>query len=131
MKNHATYEQMGIAALLPGMQHALEIIQGQIDHMRARLAELQGGEAAPRKVGRPKKTVNSPAAKSGWPDDPEERSREMKRRQAVAREKRAAAAKGASAKRRWAKMTVKQRREHLAKMQAGRKLPSVKMEPAA
>jgi hypothetical protein len=83
-----------------------------------------------REIGRPKKTVNSPAAKSGWPDDPEERSREMKRRLAVAREKKTAA-KGAGAKRYWDNMSVRERRERLAKMQAGRKKPSVKMEPAA
>jgi len=33
----STYAQMGMAALLPGMQHMLTLMQAQLDEMRARL----------------------------------------------------------------------------------------------
>jgi hypothetical protein len=36
------YTQMGMAALLPGMQYMIELMQAQLDEMRIKLAALQG-----------------------------------------------------------------------------------------
>ena len=78
------YAAMGMAAMLPGLQYALELMQHQLDDFRAELARLQGGEAPRAKIGRPKGSANK--AKSGWENmTAEERSAEMKRRQAVAK----------------------------------------------
>ena len=84
-----TYTQAGIAAFLPGMQHMIDLMQQQLDEARAHLARLQKpattpqparGRGRPRKSS-PRKTVSSPAksaaARSGWPSDPAERSREI------------------------------------------------------
>jgi hypothetical protein len=52
----------------------------------------------------------------GWPGTAEERSAEMKRRQAVARAK----GKKSAAQTRWERMSQRQQKAHLAKMAAGR-----------
>ena len=95
------YVRMGIAVLLPGMEHTIKVLQHQVDEMRARLAELGQGQVKRR--GRPKTVLPvvkrrgrgpgrknnpapAPAAKTaggGWPADPEERKAEMARRLAV------------------------------------------------
>ena len=53
-QNHrdATYVQMGMAALLPGMQHMLELMQAELDRMRQTLEQLQSGEVPEKKDGR-------------------------------------------------------------------------------
>jgi len=95
------------------------------------------------------------AGKNGWPADPEARSAEMRRRMAVARGEAPTKQDGIyrdsnghmikdralseHRKKLWAKMTVKQRKERLAKMAAGKvkaaktaaKVPVVKVESAA
>jgi hypothetical protein len=125
--------QMGMAALLPGMQFMIERMQAELDEMRRALGILQAGEV-PKKVGRPRKVATGA---SGWSDDPEERSREMKRRYEVRDKKRAAqgnprdkdhpnhaewVAKTAKAhKRFWKNMTPAQRKARLAAMAAGQK----------
>lgn len=94
----ALYEQMGIAALLPGMQRAYEALGAEIEQMRERLGMLQH----PAKRGRP--PVNrdeqpvavvepvkpradrggSSSQKKYWAKlTPEQRSAEMLRRQAL------------------------------------------------
>jgi hypothetical protein len=137
------YAHMGMAALLPGMMHMLDMMQRQIDEFRAR---LNGAQAQPRRVegatklGRPRKNVEAVEgrASSGWPADPEERRAEMRRRQAVAKAKRTAklhprdaAHPGHAAwvekigkvqRARWKKMTPRERNERLAKMQAGHEM---------
>lgn len=89
-----TYEQMGMAALLPGMQHVLAILEGHINEMRDQIAALQG-HPAKRGRGRPpmrhddeqvaevmKRGGN--AQKKYWAKmTPEQRSAEMIRRQAL------------------------------------------------
>jgi hypothetical protein len=93
----ASYEQMGIAALLPGMQFMVERMQKELDAMKLQLAGLQNGrdqvtplgqflraeDSSVRKMmqkrGRPGRSRRS----SGWPDDPEERKVESARRRAV------------------------------------------------
>lgn len=73
------YAQMGMAALLPGMQHMVELMQAQLDSMREQLGVMQ----MPQKMGRPRKDGK---LASGWSADPAERSREMMRRRMVARD---------------------------------------------
>jgi hypothetical protein len=126
-----TYAEMGIAALLPGMQHMLTLMQGQLDEMRATLANLQNGGARKKKLGRPPGT-NAKSSASGWPADPEERSREMKRRMAVAAEKKAQpSALSIARKKAWAGLSVRDRKRRIAAMQAGKKKPTVKLEALA
>lgn len=93
------FAQMGMAALIPGMQHILDLMQEELDRMRYALADAQGKNVR----GRPRKDESErspnthaktalppkPGMKNGWPIDPEERSAEMKRRLQVAREKKA------------------------------------------
>ena len=132
-KIEATYEQMGIAALLPGMVHAVELMENQINQMRARLAALQEDAAPARRVGRPRGTATNGTVRSGWPADPEERKLEMARRRA----KRAANLKlhprdprhpqhaewvakvSKAAKKRWNSMSPDQREARLKSMAAG------------
>lgn len=90
-------------------------------------------KAARKKRGRPAKELLLPevkvtrreAGKSGWPDDPEERSREMKRRQAVARAKLVAEAthekQSSGAKKRWNNMSPAQKQAWMRNMQRGKK----------
>ena len=150
------YKQFGLAALIPGMAHMIELMQRQLDDMRQQLAMMQ--EPA-RKVGRPAKGAR---LASGWPADAEERSREMRRRIAnrLAKRKQRAAKRGVpdnsqvkkdhpdhgkfretmrkSAKRRWANMSFKDRKARIAAMAAGKaakkakaEVPSVKMAVAS
>jgi len=145
------YARMGKAALLPGMMKMLDLMQRQIDELRA---ELNGAESRPRRVegetkrGRPRKHVEAieGRASSGWPADPAARSAEMKRRIKVARAKKNAklhprdinhpdhAAWVARMKKVqnsfWKKLTVAERKARLEKMMAGRK-PSVKLAVAS
>jgi hypothetical protein len=84
----SSYAQMGVAALLPGMQHMLTLMQVQLDEMRARLGLLQNGGGAARKkrVRRLHRKAPSPnRTRYGWPADPEDRRKEMARRREVAR----------------------------------------------
>src|SRR4029077_11743405 len=72
-KDERLYLQMGIAALIPGMQRAIEVMQAELDKYRAILADAQNGrvrvlegvavEEAPaaRKRGRPKGSATVPA----------------------------------------------------------------------
>jgi len=148
------YAQMGKAALLPGMVKMLDLMQRQIDQLRA---EINGASATPRhvegatKLGRPRRNVEAikGRASSGWPSDPEARSAEMRRRQEVAEAKRRAklhprnpehpghaawvASIGKATRSRWKKMTVAERKERLAKMAAGqaRSKPTAKLAVAS
>lgn len=95
--SRATYEAMGRAALLPGIQYAVEQMQRMLDDMREALAGLQNGHA-PKRVGRPRKSEtdlfelrkkNASANPRGyWAKmTPEERSAEMARRMALGRKR--------------------------------------------
>lgn len=71
-RDNTTYTQMGMAALLPGMQHLIELMQGELDRMRTTLEQLQSGEAPVKKDGR---------GSTYWAAmTPEQRSIEMKKR---------------------------------------------------
>jgi hypothetical protein len=74
----ATYAQMGIAAMLPGMVHAVEILQAQIDAFKARLAGLQNGHA-PEQSRR--SVANGQNSQKYWSKlTPQQRKAEMRRR---------------------------------------------------
>jgi len=131
------YAQMGLAALIPGMQRMIELMQLELDRMRAQLTGLQ---ASPRRVqtatkrGRPRKVRETLA--TGWPADPAERKLEAQRRMQVRLAKRAKATHprhpdhpdhaawvksvSAAQKKKWAGMSNKQRKERLAQMAAGK-----------
>jgi hypothetical protein len=116
------YAQMGIAALLPGMQYMIERMQSQLDEMRAHLSNLQNGHAA-QTVKRPRKANRT----SGWPTDPEERKAEGARRMAVRMGKakpkgqKGPTALGIERKKQWAAQTPKQRKARIAAMMAGKR----------
>src|SRR5579864_8396008 len=84
------FAQMGIAALLPGMQHMLTLMQKACDEQRELLTALQGitpATEAPRR-GRPPGVKNTViGGNSGWPTDPMERKKEAARRRAVGEER--------------------------------------------
>lgn len=154
------YAQMGMAALLPGMQHMLDLMQRQLDAMRL---ELSAAQEPQKKLRRPLKAAEAPAPAparnpSGWPADPDERKKEMarrmqardaKRRQRAQAHPKSIAAKDhpqhekfvkimrQASKRSWDNLTPKQRKARLAKMAAGRKakqaapIPMIKMATAS
>ena len=101
------YMQMGIAALIPGMQRMIELMQQELDRMRAKLAAAQSGEPTPvtvelKTLGRPKGR-KSKSNKGGWPADPLDRAKEQARRKGVAEAKREAAEQEDSPKKRKAR----------------------------
>jgi hypothetical protein len=79
------WAQMGIAALIPGMVHMIELMQAEVNRMRGLLEGVQTAADAPKKRGRPPligsqgRPVKG-APNRGWSDDPEERRKEMARR---------------------------------------------------
>jgi hypothetical protein len=119
------YAIMGIAAVIPGFQRAIDLLTGQLDRMRAQLGALQSGTAEPAskfKRSRPKKQAKDATevqrrASAYWAEmSPEERSAEMQRRLVVRKKKRKMSPEGREAirnaqKKRWAatkkKPTVK------------------------
>jgi hypothetical protein len=123
------YAAMGVAALLPGMQYTIEVMQAKLDEMRALLAHVQESGAQPE----PK----SPRGGASWASlTPEERSTEMRRRMAVARGEAKprtsvqSTALGRQRQKEWAAMSPRKRKERLAKMLAGRQA-KMKERPAA
>ena len=133
--DETTFAALGMAALLPGMQHMLTLMQESLDQMRAALNVTQNGAAsnpAPER-GRPAGSKNR---RYGWSDDPEERKAEMARRMAGTPKKPAVKLHPRDAahpehaawvrkmrkanKKMWAALTPKQRTERAAKAAAGR-----------
>ena len=119
------YAQMGMAALLPGMVHMLEIMQQQVDDFRTQLAALQGGAVLQKaKPGRPPNAAKRRGGAMGWSSDPEERKAEMKRRMKVAAQKKGQAVKSSKLseerKAQWAALSPAKRKARLKAMIAGR-----------
>jgi hypothetical protein len=141
-KDDNQYAQMGMAAMLPGMVHMLEIMQNEVDNMRTQLAALQG-QAAMTSQPKRKKPVGRPSGKSrglsGWPADPDERKEEMQRRMSKWKtphpQKQSALSK--RRKKAWAALSPAKRKARLAAMAAGRKVkaklnaPVVRMAAAS
>ena len=79
------FEEMGIAALLPGMQYVLDKVQEELSRMRDLLAQSQNGSSGVMEV--PKKSSNkakSTGSGNWWGKmTAEERSIEMRRRMKV------------------------------------------------
>ena len=159
MPKPPNYEIMGIAAMIPGFQAAVDILQSQLDEMREKLGALQNGNA-PKKPGRPRKeqppvetgelNARGKPLKSGyWATlTPEERSAEMRRRREVQKANKPTHPRDPRhpdheawlkklrrvAVKRWDAKTPAQKKAHLAKMIAGRngeKLPSAKLAVAS
>jgi hypothetical protein len=91
------YAQMAAAKLTAGNQDPIDPMQRELDDKRALLEDLRQAKARARGPWKAKPAVVAQAngarltaGRSGWSDDPAERSREMKRRQAVAKANREA-----------------------------------------
>jgi hypothetical protein len=111
-----TYAQMGMAAMLPGMEYALELMQRQIDEIRSRLVELQEADKIARNAPAPRERQ-----RRGWPKQPAARRREMARRVQVARDKSKGEKISQAQRRTWDAMTPRARKARLAAMAAGKK----------
>jgi hypothetical protein len=136
------YAQMGIAAILPGLVRAAEVLQVEIDMLKAMLGRAQAGERIVKRPGRPpgihtkqrKKQAHAngsvpvPTANlnakgkpfsTGGPASywakmtPEERSAEMKRRQTLA-------GKRAGGTKTWNGLSKKAKAERVRAMNAAR-----------
>jgi hypothetical protein len=126
------YAASGMAAYLPGMVYMIELMQRELDEMRARLGQLQG-------------TEEGPAGTRGWAGmTPEERSAEMRKRIAVRLRNKKKAEKlhprdkahpdhakwiakmRRAQKTRFARMTKAEREDWKAKMAAGKKKTKAK-----
>ena len=109
MKSTSDYAAMGMAAMIPGMQRAVEILQQQLDALRAALAASQNGDA--HRPGLPR--ILAPVVDSGQRGPqggvvrgtPEWRARDAERHR-VARE---AQNGNASSSGPWAAMTPEER----------------------
>jgi hypothetical protein len=107
------YAQMGMAALLPGMTYMLELMTKAVAEHRDLLSFMQDAGQIVAK------------GRNGWPDDPEERSAEMKRRMAVAKENKRLTPEGLAnlrkiRRRSWKNKTPEERAAWQAKMAAGK-----------
>ena len=87
------YAAMGVAALIPGMQHMLDRMQAELDDMRAQLGRLDQQRLATRRVRKPDrpKSSFSKGMTSFWGRmTADERSAEIIRRRSVTQAKRQA-----------------------------------------
>jgi hypothetical protein len=128
------YALMGMAALLPGMVHMLELMQSEVDNFRTRLAAMQGeGSVKAGKAARRKAEVRPGRLPSGWPADPEARKVEMARRMSNRNRKKESTELSKQRKAAWAALSPQKRKKRLAAMIAGRKAkqPVVRMEKVA
>lgn len=129
------YAQMGLAALLPGMQYMIEQMQCLLDEQRALLARLQD-DSQPGEKSLSVNRKRRAGAKNAWSGmTAEERSREMKRRIRMRAKKAHAAsvmskdhpdhAKWAAKQRRarkkaWAAKSAAEKKRWVQAMQAGK-----------
>lgn len=120
-KQTMTYEQAGIAAMLPGMVHMLALMQAEIDRMREMLGYAQANGAAPKR-GRLKIEISPEgmaakkrASSSYWAKmTPEKRSAEMRRRGAIRKDRKTPVAGY------WEKMTPEERSAEMKRRMARR-----------
>lgn len=117
------YKASGIAAMIPGLQYAIDALQATIDGLRGELAELQG--MAPL-------SAQAIGGRYGWSLDPKERKREMQRRMEITKTRRVndpqhpdhskwVVSVRKARKRYWASLSARQRKQLIEKMQAGRR----------
>jgi hypothetical protein len=108
------YRQAGIAAFLPGFQYAVELMQSQLDQMRAQLNGLQN-EDAPRR-GRPKNPKVPPRGTEAYRAYDRERQRQKRKQPPVASGE--LNARGTPLKQGyWATLTAEQRSVEMKKRQ--------------
>lgn len=138
------YAAAGMLALVPGFRYALDRMRELLEEFETQIAAMQA-QPLMRSAARAPAPVST--GKQGWSNDPEERRREMMRRMAKRKRKAAKsevkpAAKSAAshprdpghpkhaewianvskaAKKRWEKMSVRDRKNKLALMAQGRK----------
>jgi len=75
------FEAMGLAAMLPGMQHMITLMQRELDNMRAALARVQARQAGHEEAPTHAEKSRRQAVVGYWAKmSPEERSAEMRRR---------------------------------------------------
>lgn len=118
----ATYTQMGMAALLPGMQHMIELMQSHLDELRAQLAALQNG-GAPATSGRGAKAAeNGRNANYDYRKSPEYRESQSRIVKAALARKKAEQQtgdkRGAASSAYWARMTPEERSAEMVRRQA-------------
>ena len=81
------YEKFGIAALIPGMQHMVDLMQRELDDMRKMISSED--TKIPKKILGDRKKQGT-ASKAYWAKmTPEQRSTEMRRRMQVAKRRKA------------------------------------------
>jgi hypothetical protein len=76
------YESVGLAAMIPGMQHMITLMQRELDEIRATLARVQARQAGYEETAdSPEKKGKGSHQAAYWARmTPEERSAEMRRR---------------------------------------------------
>lgn len=118
-KRLMTYEQAGIAAMLPGMIHSWTL-QGQaIEEMKQRLAFLQNGHGESKKLERPKMNISEEGMKARkravqgyWASmSDEERSAEMRKRFAKRKDRATPVRSGPGGY--WDRMTPEERKAEM------------------
>jgi hypothetical protein len=83
-----SYEKLGIAAMIPGMQHMIDLMQQELDRMREMLVD---NPVEDKKIERDKKIRGAKMSnhmKKYWAKmTPEQRSKEFARRMAIRKKK--------------------------------------------
>lgn len=110
MKHIDKFAQFGIAATIPGLQYAVELLQQHLDLLKNQVNDEEITDSKTRKPN------------TYWSKlTPEQRSLELSRRNAVRHQNEKKAARIAAGKKRWTNMSKAQQQAHLAKMRAGKK----------
>jgi hypothetical protein len=92
MKAKSNFEKFGMAALIPGMQHMIDLMQKELEYMRMAISTTDIETDIEEIKFKPKKTKLSKGISTYWAKfTPEERSAEMRRRRKVTLNKRRAA----------------------------------------
>ena len=152
MKNYGNdkFSAMGKAALIPGMQYLLELMQEALDFMREELGQEQLAAPAadgnanwgPRGSPRWKANVSKSARKRWATYSAKEKAEQLRKTLGVKPKKPKKVTKtklGSAIAKTWANMTPAQRRKRVKAMQAGRaaaaaqraKLPAVRVNGGA
>lgn len=101
MKSELSLEQFGIASLIPGFQRALDLLQAELNSLRAKLSLPEQKRSSTKfQIAMQKRSKNEKwrskavtSQKSYWAKmTKEERSAEMKRRMALSKRRKANAA---------------------------------------
>jgi len=146
------FNRMALDALLAGLHHLRDSADRtihEIEHAKngtlPPLIKKQAQALLEAPLPRRGRPLKAGRLGSGWSADPAERKREMARRQEVARAKRKKKPRGGAAikdketwrenvrkaaKAAWERLSPAERKAKIARVQAGRRKPRVKMEAA-